>query len=71
MVKKDQWRNFGKSSIGSSWVINDNAIHLNAVKEEGKWQAKEGGSIISKEAYQDFEFKMEWKIANWQLRHHV
>lgn len=62
--KIDQWRNFKKSSIGSGWVINDNAIHLNAVKEEGKWQAKDGSDIISREAYQDFEFKMEWKIAN-------
>ena len=62
--KIDQWHNFKKSTIGKGWIIQDQAIHLNAIKEEGKWQAKDGGDLVSKETYQDFEFKMEWKIAN-------
>lgn len=62
--KIDQFRNFKKKTIGSGWVINDNAIHLNAVKEEGKWQAKDAGDIITNESYENFEFKYEWKITN-------
>ncbi len=62
--KIDQFKNFRKPSIGSGWVINDNAIHLNAVKENGKWQAKDGGDIITKEAYENYELKLEWKITN-------
>jgi cytochrome c len=58
------FRNFKKKTIGTGWVINDNAIHLNAIKENGKWQAKDGGDIITNEAYKDFEFKIDWKISN-------
>jgi cytochrome c len=63
-VKIDQFRNFKKQTIGKGWVVNDNAIHLNAVKENGKWQAKDGGDIITNEAYENYEFKIEWKITN-------
>ncbi len=62
--KIDQFRNFKKQTIGSGWVISDNAIHLNAIKEEGKWQAKDAGDIITNEAYENFELKLDWKITN-------
>ena len=62
--KIDQWLNFNKTTLGKGWIIQDQAIHLNAIKEDGKWQAKDGGDLVSKESYQDFEFKLEWKIAN-------
>ncbi len=59
------WRNFKKQSIGSGWVINEDAIHLNAVKkDDGGWQAKDGGDIITDGEYQNFELSLEWKIAN-------
>ena len=32
--KIDQWHNFKKSTIGKGWIIQDQAIHLNAIKEE-------------------------------------
>lgn len=60
----NNFRNFKKKTIGTGWVVNDNAIHLNAIKENGKWQAKDGGDIITNESYKDFEFKIDWKIAN-------
>jgi len=56
------FRNFKKETIGSSWVIEDKAIHLNAVREEGKWQAKDGGDIITKDTYENFDLRLEWKI---------
>lgn len=60
----NSFRNFRKETIGSSWIVDQEAIHLNAVKEDGKWQAKDGGDIISLEEYQDYEFKVDWKITN-------
>jgi cytochrome c len=62
--KIDQFRNYGKTTIGSGWVIAENAIHLNAVKEAGKWQAKDAGDIITKEAFTNYEFTLEYKITN-------
>lgn len=62
--KIDQFRNFKEKTVGSSWVIDDESIHLASVKEEGKWQAKDGGDIITDKEYENFEFKIDWKISN-------
>lgn len=59
------WRNFRKKTIGKSWVIQDEAIHLNAQpNKDGHWQAPDGGDIITDKAYENFEFVCEWKIGN-------
>ena len=57
------WRNFKKQTIGSSWIIEDEAIVLNAQqKDGGGWQVKDGGSIITDEKYENYELNLEWKI---------
>jgi cytochrome c len=57
------WHNYGKNTIGSSWIIQDNALHLDAQPNpSGHWQAADGGDILTAEEYQDFEFTLEWKI---------
>jgi cytochrome c len=57
------WHNYGKTTIGKSWVIADNALHLDAQPNpSGHWQAADGGDILTSEEYQDFEFTLEWKI---------
>ncbi|MEL6986995.1 MAG: family 16 glycoside hydrolase, partial [Bacteroidota bacterium] len=59
------WRNFRKQSIGSSWVVKDGAISLASIKkEDGAWQAKDGGDIITDKPYENFELNLEWKISN-------
>lgn len=58
------FKNFKKDKIGTGWVINEDAIHLNSIKENGKWQSKDGGDIITKDEYENFELKLDWKIAN-------
>ncbi len=59
------WRNFKKQTIGKSWIINDDALMLNAIeKDGGGWQAADGGDIITEEQYDNFELSLEWKIAN-------
>lgn len=58
------WHNYGKTSIGKSWIIQDNSIHLDAkTNAEGHWQAPDGGDIVSAEEYGDFELSIDWKIA--------
>ena len=59
------WRNFKKKTIGKSWVINDDAIHLDAKpNKDGHWQAADGGDIITDKPYENFDFTYEWKISN-------
>jgi cytochrome c len=59
------WRNYGKQSLGASWIVQDGAIFLNAVKNpEGHWQAADGGDILTDGEYENFEFAIEWKISN-------
>ncbi|MEM6966574.1 MAG: family 16 glycoside hydrolase, partial [Bacteroidota bacterium] len=57
--KIDQWRNFKKETIGAGWVIDDEAIHLDAAALS---KNSKGGDIITKAAYENFEFTLEWKI---------
>lgn len=59
------WRNFKKKTIGKSWMIQDEAIHLNAIlTKDGNWQAEEGGDIITDKSYENYEFRCDWKIGN-------
>ncbi|MEN0006677.1 MAG: family 16 glycoside hydrolase, partial [Bacteroidota bacterium] len=58
------WRNFKKQTIGSSWIIEDGAIKLDAKpRADGGWQAADGGDIITDGQYDNFELKLEWKIS--------
>jgi hypothetical protein len=56
----DMWRGYGKPDFPKGWVIEDNAIHCIG---SGKGEAGQGGDIISKEKFSNFELTLEWKIA--------
>ncbi|MCU0397765.1 MAG: DUF1080 domain-containing protein [Cyclobacteriaceae bacterium] len=50
------WRNFNSTTIGSAWVVDDEALHLNNSSEEGR------GDIITDAEFENFELSLEWKI---------
>ncbi|GAB5552827.1 MAG: DUF1080 domain-containing protein [Saprospiraceae bacterium] len=59
------WRNFNKETIGSNWVIDDGAIHLNAdAKGTDAWVDGQGGDIIYDGEFENYEFQLEWKIGD-------
>lgn len=59
------WRNFNKQTIGSSWKVKDGILYLDSSKkEDGAWQAKDGGDIITDKSYDNYIFELEWKISN-------
>ncbi len=59
------WRNFKKQSIGSSWKVANGELFLDSQKkEDGGWQAADGGDIITDQPYDNYEFSLEWKISN-------
>jgi len=59
------WRNFKKETIGASWKVENGALFLNSKqKDDGGWQAQDGGDIITDQQYENYELSLEWKIAN-------
>jgi hypothetical protein len=56
----DQWRGYNKTDFPKGWVINDNAIHCIG---SGKGEAGQGGDIITKEKFKNYELTLEWKIS--------
>jgi len=56
----DQWRGYNKTDFPKGWNIEDNAIHCIG---SGKGEAGQGGDIITKEKYKNFELTLEWKIS--------
>ncbi|MDN5216721.1 DUF1080 domain-containing protein [Fulvivirgaceae bacterium BMA12] len=58
----DGWRNFKSQEIGAAWKVEDGTLTLEVSDKEG-WQAKNGGDIITDQAYENFELALEWKIS--------
>jgi hypothetical protein len=51
------WHKYGGSPIGAAWKVADGALYLDtAVKNSG-------GDIASKDEFESFDLKLEWKIA--------
>jgi hypothetical protein len=50
----DGFRNFKKEDVSPKWIVKDGALTLT---EKG------GGDLLTKDQYQDFEFRFEFKIA--------
>lgn len=56
------WHKYGGDPVGSAWKIADGELYLDtAVKEN--WQTKGGGDIVTDEEFDNFDLKLEWKIA--------
>jgi len=55
------WHKYGGGSVGSGWKVQDGAIYLDTtVKVNGK---RDGGDIVTDEEFENFDLKLEWKIA--------
>ena len=56
------WHTYGKTTIGKAWKAVDGALHLDASSKKD-WQTSEGGDILTDEEFENFDLKLEWKIA--------
>ena len=56
------WHNYGKTTVGEAWKVADGTLYLDTTKKVG-WQTAQGGDIVSAEEYENFDLKLEWKIA--------
>ncbi|MGI8950247.1 MAG: 3-keto-disaccharide hydrolase [Chitinophagaceae bacterium] len=58
----DGWHTFHQTTAGSAWKVDNGTIHLNAAAKNG-YQSKGGGDIITNDEFDNFDFKVEWKIS--------
>lgn len=56
------WHTYGKSTIGKAWKAEDGTLRLDAASKKD-WQTAEGGDIVSEKEYENFDLRLEWKIA--------
>lgn len=50
----EHWRNYLSDGMSDKWQIEENTLTLNG---------KGGGDIITKETYDNFELRLDWKIS--------
>ena len=58
------FRTFKKQTIGKDWIIDDEAICLNAppASKTGHTQL-DAGDLLTKDKYTNYELKLDWKIS--------
>ena len=65
LMSLDHWRNFKSESVSDVWKLEDGVLTLTG---------KEGGDLITRNEYDNFELEMDWKISeggNSGLMFHV
>lgn len=55
------WNSYGKAYAGEAWKVVDGSLYLDANSKKTK--NTHGGDLISKEIYENFHLKLEWKVA--------
>jgi cytochrome c len=59
------WKGYLKDNPGSSWVIQNGMLMLDSKKgDDGRFRAEDGGDIMTKGTYKDFEFTVDWRISS-------
>lgn len=56
------WHKYGGGPVGRAWKIEDGALYLDT-SAKNDWQTSEGGDIVTDEEFDNFDLKLDWKIA--------
>lgn len=56
------WHTYGSNTVGKAWRVDDGAIHLDPTVKKSLGN-KEGGDLVSNEAYENFQLSLDWKIS--------
>ena len=56
------WHKYGGAPVGAAWKTADGTIYLDTSSKKD-WQTANGGDIVTDEEYENFDLKLEWKIA--------
>jgi Domain of Unknown Function (DUF1080) len=52
------WHSYGKATVTERWKVADGALYVDTTQK-----GSEGGDLCTAEEYDNFDFKLEWKIA--------
>lgn len=56
------WHKYGGGQAGSAWKVADSILYLDTTVK-ADWQVANGGDILTDEEFENFNLKLEWKIA--------
>lgn len=56
------WHSYGKTTAGELWKVNEGVLYLDTTKKVG-YQTIGGGDLVTDKEYENFDLKLEWKIA--------
>ena len=56
------WHSYGQEKAGEAWKVAEGALVLDTTQKE-EWQIKGGGDLVSNEEFENYDLKLEWKIA--------
>ena len=56
------WHKYGGAPVGAAWKVEDGVIYLDTSSKKD-WQTANGGDIATDEEFENFDLKLEWKIA--------
>jgi len=56
------WHKYGGAPAGAAWKVADGVLFLDTSSKKD-WQTANGGDIVTDDEYENFDFKVEWKIS--------
>ncbi len=56
------WHKYGGAPAGAAWKVADGILYLDTSSKKD-WQTANGGDIVTDDEYENFDLKVEWKIA--------
>lgn len=56
------WHKYGGAPAGAAWKVADGVLYLDTSSKKD-WQTANGGDIVTDEEFENYDFKVEWKIS--------
>ena len=53
------WHTYNKQTVGSEWSADEGTLHMDPSKKTGA----EGTDIVSRDQFENFDLKLQWKIS--------
>lgn len=58
------WHSWKREKAGASWIVEDGALKLNAVRQpDGSLRPEDGGDLLTDAEFENYELRLEWKIS--------
>ncbi len=58
----EHWRGYCNDDVPGAWMVDEGTIHIKG-SGKGEAGAENGGDIITRKKYQNFELSLEWKVS--------